>query len=129
MADSARLVFRLKPPTNGRLVFGLADGQENTSNRITLTNLPAAGSSGNDFGERAASLSGSVWLDADNDGVRDAGENGIAGVSVSLPGPPPLLVSWVELPTTPSTSMGLAPATMGTPRSLRCEPPSSKLDW
>ena len=28
MADSARLVFRLKPPTNGRLVFGLADGQE-----------------------------------------------------------------------------------------------------
>ena len=64
---------------------GLADGQENTSNRITLTNLPAAGSSGNDFGELAASLSGSVWLDADNNGVRDAGENGIAGVSVSLP--------------------------------------------
>lgn len=28
MADSARLVFRLKPPTNGRLLFGLADGQE-----------------------------------------------------------------------------------------------------
>jgi uncharacterized repeat protein (TIGR01451 family) len=64
---------------------GLADGQENTSNRITLTNLPAAGSSGNDFGELAASLSGSVWLDANNNGVRDAGENGIAGVSVSLP--------------------------------------------
>jgi len=64
---------------------GLADGQENTSNRITLTNLPAAGSSGNDFGELAASLSGSVWLDANNNGVREAGENGIAGVSVSLP--------------------------------------------
>lgn len=64
---------------------GLADGQENSSNSITLTNLPAAGSSGNDFGELAASLSGSVWLDANNNGVRDAGENGIAGVSVSLP--------------------------------------------
>lgn len=64
---------------------GLADGQENTSNGITLTNLPAAGSSGNDFGELAASLSGSVWLDANNNGVRDVGENGIAGVSVSLP--------------------------------------------
>ncbi|WAC62203.1 SpaA isopeptide-forming pilin-related protein [Pseudoxanthomonas sp. SL93] len=64
---------------------GLADGQENASNTITLTNLPAAGSSGNDFGELAASLSGNVWLDADNDGVRDAGENGIAGVTVNLP--------------------------------------------
>ncbi|MEL1265734.1 SdrD B-like domain-containing protein [Pseudoxanthomonas putridarboris] len=64
---------------------GLADGQENASNTITLTNLPAAGSSGNDFGELAASLSGSVWLDANNNGVRDAGEDGIAGVSISLP--------------------------------------------
>ena len=64
---------------------GLADGQENPTNTITVTNLPASGSSGNDFGERAASLGGSVWLDANNNGVRDAGENGIAGVSVSLP--------------------------------------------
>lgn len=64
---------------------GLADGRENTSNSITVTNLPSAGASGNDFGERAASLSGHVWLDTDNDGVRDAGEAGIAGVSVSLP--------------------------------------------
>ncbi|BBQ10782.1 SdrD B-like domain-containing protein [Stenotrophomonas maltophilia] len=64
---------------------GLADGQENPTNTITVTNLPASGSSGNDFGERAASLSGSVWLDTNNNGVRDAGENGIAGVSVSLP--------------------------------------------
>lgn len=64
---------------------GLADGQENPTNTITVTNLPASGSSGNDFGELAASLSGSVWLDTNNNGVRDAGENGIAGVSVSLP--------------------------------------------
>ena len=64
---------------------GLANGQENPTNTIVVTNLPASGSSGNDFGERAASLSGNVWLDANNHGVRDAGENGIAGVSVSLP--------------------------------------------
>jgi len=64
---------------------GLANGQENPTNTIVVTNLPASGSSGNDFGERAASLSGNVWLDANNNGVRDAGENGIAGVSVSLP--------------------------------------------
>ena len=64
---------------------GLADGQENTSGTITLTNLPMAGASGNNFGELAASISGNVWLDADNDGIRDAGEAGIAGVSISLP--------------------------------------------
>ncbi len=64
---------------------GLADGQENTSGTITLTNLPMAGSTGNNFGELAASIAGNVWLDADNDGVRDAGEAGIAGVSISLP--------------------------------------------
>lgn len=64
---------------------GLADGRQNTSNTVALSNLPAAGSSGNDFGERAASLSGNVWLDANNNGVRDPGENGIAGVGVSLP--------------------------------------------
>ncbi len=64
---------------------GLADGLENTDNGIDIGNLPASGSSGNDFGERAASLSGNVWLDANNNGVRDAGENGIAGVNVALP--------------------------------------------
>lgn len=64
---------------------GLGDGQENNSNLITVTNLPATGSTDNDFGEEAASIAGNVWLDLDNDGVRDAGENGIAGVSVSLP--------------------------------------------
>ncbi|MEF2148663.1 hypothetical protein, partial [Aquilutibacter rugosus] len=41
---------------------GLADGQENPTNTIAITNLPASGSGGNDFGERAASLGGSVWL-------------------------------------------------------------------
>lgn len=64
---------------------GLADGQQNPGNTIVINNLPAAGSGGNDFGELAASLSGAVWLDANNNGVRDPGEDGIAGVSVSLP--------------------------------------------
>jgi uncharacterized repeat protein (TIGR01451 family) len=64
---------------------GLANGQENTGNGIALANLPASGSAGNDFGELAAAISGNVWLDANNNGVRDGGETGIAGVSVSLP--------------------------------------------
>ena len=64
---------------------GLADGRENPSNSIAVSNLPITGASGNNFGEQAASIAGSVWLDANNDGVRDAGEAGIAGVVVSLP--------------------------------------------
>lgn len=42
--------------------------------------------SGYDFGEIAASLSGFVHVDDDNDGVRDGGETGIAGVTVRLSG-------------------------------------------
>ncbi|WP_203322499.1 SdrD B-like domain-containing protein [Pseudoxanthomonas beigongshangi] len=64
---------------------GLAEGQENGLNQIPVTNLPVAGSRGNDFGELAGALSGSVWLDANNNGVREPGENGIGGVRVSLP--------------------------------------------
>jgi uncharacterized repeat protein (TIGR01451 family) len=39
------------------------------------------------FGEIApSSLAGSVFIDEDNDGIRDAGENGIAGVTITLTG-------------------------------------------
>ncbi|KRG84341.1 hypothetical protein ABB34_09450 [Stenotrophomonas daejeonensis] len=64
---------------------GLLSGQEHNSNVIQLTNLPTAGSTGNDFGELAGSIAGRVWLDTNNNGLIDAGENGIANVSVNLP--------------------------------------------
>lgn len=69
---------------------GLAEGRQNgsasaTPNVVTLTNLPPGGVLNSHFGELAASIAGSVWLDANNDGVRDPGEAGIAGVSISLP--------------------------------------------
>ncbi len=80
---------------------GYANGTENpgtsgsssASNVIAITNLPGAGSPGNHFGERVASLAGSVFSDfspatpanTDN-GQRDAGETGIAGVPVTLSG-------------------------------------------
>ena len=42
---------------------------------------------GNNFGELApAKLSGYVYVDADNDGVKDGGEAAIAGVTVTLTG-------------------------------------------
>jgi len=65
---------------------GLAEGRETPGNLITITNLPAAGSTGNDFGERAAALSGTVYLDRNNNGVQDAGEPGLPNVQVQLPG-------------------------------------------
>ncbi|WP_313347698.1 SdrD B-like domain-containing protein [Stenotrophomonas sp.] len=64
---------------------GLGEGREQPGNVINVTNLPAAGSSGNDFGELAASLSGTVYLDRNNNGVQDAGEPGLAGVQLQLP--------------------------------------------
>ncbi len=54
-------------------------------NAILVTNLPAAGSASNQFGERAGSVAGNVFLDANDDGLR-AGDPGIAGVTVTLTG-------------------------------------------
>ncbi|MCM5680469.1 SpaA isopeptide-forming pilin-related protein [Schlegelella sp. S2-27] len=39
-----------------------------------------------DFGERGGQLAGEVYVDSDNDGTRDAGERGIAGVTLTLTG-------------------------------------------
>lgn len=56
------------------------------SNSISINNLAATGSIGNDFGEWLGSIDGYVWLDANNDGVRDVLEPGLAGVSIRLGG-------------------------------------------
>ena len=65
---------------------GYANGTENPGGTITLTNLATTGSTGNNFGERLGALSGSVWLDANNNGVREAGEGPLAGVVIQLSG-------------------------------------------
>ena len=63
------------------------------SNSIPVPNLAPEGSYGNSFGELAASIAGSVYEDFGsanpantNNGVRDAGELGIANVPVILTG-------------------------------------------
>ena len=67
----------------GIAVNGATDSDE--INSITLTS--GLVSAGNNFGEvQANSLGGAVYFDLDNDGVRDAGESGITGVSVTLGG-------------------------------------------
>jgi len=56
-----------------------------TSNSIPVT-VTAAGVANQNFGETLATLSGNVFADTDGDGIRDAGENGISGVTVTLTG-------------------------------------------
>jgi hypothetical protein len=46
--------------------------------------VATAASTGNDFGDRGGSLSGTVWRDDDRDGVRDTGEPALAGATVTV---------------------------------------------
>ncbi|MDR8014365.1 DUF7933 domain-containing protein [Ectopseudomonas guguanensis] len=58
-----------------------------------------SGSSGNDFPEvRPASLSGSVFADLNNDGIRQSGDSGLAGVPIELSG-----TDWLGRPVSRST--------------------------
>ena len=58
-----------------------------TSTVTTLpVTLPLAGLTGENFGVNTASITGSVYVDANNNGTRDVGENGISGVTVNLVG-------------------------------------------
>ncbi len=56
-----------------------------TPNTISVT-LTVAGSTGNNFGEVLSSLAGSVYADLNNNGLREAGEPGIPGTTVTLAG-------------------------------------------
>lgn len=84
------VVQTLRPPgyLDGRVSSGptvLPDAFATRSIPVTLT--AGANSVDNDFGEvRPAGLSGSVYFDADNDGTRAAGEDGVSGASVTLTG-------------------------------------------
>ncbi|KNZ32501.1 MAG: hypothetical protein AD742_12255 [Methylibium sp. NZG] len=56
------------------------------SNQIVVTGLTLAGSPNNNFGELPASVAGSVFLDAANNGSRDGADTPIAGVVMTLTG-------------------------------------------
>jgi len=57
-----------------------------TPNVISSLTVPLDGVDGQDFGETLGSISGSVVVDTVNPGVRDTGETGIGGVTVTLTG-------------------------------------------
>lgn len=80
--------------SNGRTVAGTAGGSAtppatlpSAISGIALT-VPGTVSAASNFAEIPDNslISGRVWLDADNDGVVDAGEAGIAGVTIELTG-------------------------------------------
>ncbi len=48
--------------------------------------VPTGGLAGVNFGETSSSVAGAVFVDVNKNGIRDAGEPGIAGVSVTLTG-------------------------------------------
>ncbi|MFO0802292.1 MAG: SdrD B-like domain-containing protein [Gemmataceae bacterium] len=78
--------FTNLPPGNYTLVQTQPPAYgSSTSNSIPIT-LTTTGAANANFGETLATLSGTVFADTDGDGIRDAGENGISGVTVTLTG-------------------------------------------
>jgi uncharacterized repeat protein (TIGR01451 family)/fimbrial isopeptide formation D2 family protein len=73
---------------DGRDTAGTLGGDTTLNDRIASITLPSgAASLNNNFGElRPASLSGRVYRDDNNDGIPDAGEPGIGGVTITLTG-------------------------------------------
>ncbi len=57
-----------------------------TPNLIAVAKLPAAGLTDQNYGESLSSLAGTVYFDADRDGLRGAGEPAIPGTLVTLTG-------------------------------------------
>lgn len=85
-AGQAFLICETQPAAYGEGTTTPGAGNSTpAANTIAIAILPAAGSSGNVFGERAGAVAGNVFLDANNDGAR-AGDAGIAGVVVTLSG-------------------------------------------
>lgn len=64
---------------------GSVGGDDSVSNVISSISLPAATAAGEyNFVESSSSIAGTVWSDANDDGVRAASENPIGGVTVAL---------------------------------------------
>jgi uncharacterized repeat protein (TIGR01451 family) len=71
---------------DGGVSAGSAGGVAGVNTVTGIVLGPGVAATGYDFRENASSLAGSVYVDANNNGVRDPGEQGIAGVTVTLSG-------------------------------------------
>jgi uncharacterized repeat protein (TIGR01451 family) len=102
------------------------------NNKITGITL-AAGRSGIDylFGERAAGLSGFVYVDANDNGLKDVSEPGIVNVTLTLTGDDSSSTAVTRTATTDSTgffNFGLLPASDGTGYTITETHPAGYLD-
>ena len=68
------------------LVETPAPGYGSSTPHLLAINLPSNGVTGENFGATTGGLSGTVFFDGNNDGVQQAGEPGIPGVTVTLTG-------------------------------------------
>jgi fimbrial isopeptide formation D2 family protein/uncharacterized repeat protein (TIGR01451 family) len=88
--DGSYLFQGLTPGANYTIVetqpSTLGDSPVGPARSITVTNLPAEGLGNQNFGEVLGSISGTVYFDANNNGVQDPGEPGIAGAVVGITG-------------------------------------------
>jgi large repetitive protein len=72
---------------DGAETAGSSGGSLASNDKISAINLAAASAStGNNFGEKKAGLSGSVYVDSNNNGIKDTGEAPIAGVVITVTG-------------------------------------------
>ncbi len=73
---------------NGTTASGSPAGTSTTGTAISAIPLTTAGANGSgyNFGEKSNTLSGYVYMDANNDGIKGSGEAGIPGASVTLSG-------------------------------------------
>ncbi len=78
--------FHGLPADSYTVVESVPDHFGTSTPRTRTVDLPLAGLAGQDFGLTAGSLAGSVYVDTNNNGVRDAGETGASGVTVTLTG-------------------------------------------
>lgn len=72
---------------DGAETVGTLGGTNSTNDVISGINVTAgAAGTGYHFGELGVSLAGAVYVDSNNNGIRDAGESGIAGTTITLTG-------------------------------------------
>lgn len=112
---------------DGTDTIGSAGGDDSINDEFSNINLATGtetNSTGNNFGElEEVELSGFVWHDSDNDGIREVGEVGIGGVDITLSGVDDQgVVSPVTIQTNPDGSYAFTGLRPGEYRIVQTQP-------
>ncbi|MBL8484658.1 MAG: hypothetical protein JNJ60_20850, partial [Rhodocyclaceae bacterium] len=71
---------------NGATLAGSAGGTAATNAVTAITRAQGSAATGSDFRETTASIAGFAYVDTNDNGTKDAGETGLAGVTITLTG-------------------------------------------